>query len=49
MTTSLKELNISESDIKKLALNVTYNHTRTLKDVIEIDEEMALKILKLAL
>ena len=49
MPTSLKELNISESDIKKLALNVTYNHTRTLKDVIEIDEEMALKILKLAL
>lgn len=49
MPTSLKELNITENDLPKLALNVTFNHTRTIKDVIEIDEEMALKILKLAL
>ncbi|MDE5855518.1 MAG: iron-containing alcohol dehydrogenase, partial [Anaeroplasmataceae bacterium] len=44
MPTSLKELNITEDDIQKLALNVTFNHTRIIKDIIEIDEAMALKI-----
>ncbi|MDE6407263.1 MAG: iron-containing alcohol dehydrogenase [Anaeroplasmataceae bacterium] len=49
MPTSLKELNITEEDIKKLAINVTFNHTRIIKDVIEIDEAMALKIYREAL
>ncbi len=45
MPTSLKELNITqEEDLKKLAFNVTFNHTRVIQDVIQIDEEMALKI-----
>ena len=49
MPTSLKELNITEDDIQKLALNVTFNHTRIIKDVIEIDEAIALKIYREAL
>lgn len=49
MPTSLKELNITEDDIQKLALNVTFNHTRIIKDIIEIDEAMALKIYREAL
>ena len=49
MPTSLKELGIEEEDIKKLALNVTFNHTRIIHDVIEIDEAMALKIYREAL
>lgn len=49
MPTTLKELNISQSDLQKLAVNVTFNHTRVIQDVIEIDEEMALKIYTQAL
>lgn len=49
MPTSLKELGITEDDILKLALNVTFNHKRVIKDVIEIDEAMALKIYREAL
>lgn len=49
LPTSLKELNITEDDIQKLACNVTFNHTRIIKDVIEIDEAMALKIYREAL
>lgn len=49
MPTSLGELNVTENDIKKLALNVTFNHTRVIEDVIKIDEEMAFKIYKEAL
>lgn len=49
MPTCLKELNIRENDLEKLALNVTFNHTRVIKDVIEIDEAMALKIYREAL
>ena len=49
MPTTLNELNIGEEDIKKLALNVTFNHTRIIHDVIEIDEAMALKIYREAL
>ncbi|MDE5547030.1 MAG: iron-containing alcohol dehydrogenase [Anaeroplasmataceae bacterium] len=49
MPTSLKELKITEDDIKELAFNVTFNHTRIIKDVIEIDEAMALKIYREAL
>ncbi|MDE7106282.1 MAG: iron-containing alcohol dehydrogenase [Anaeroplasmataceae bacterium] len=44
MPTSLKELGITEDAIPKLALNVTFNHKRVIKDVIEIDEAMTLKI-----
>lgn len=49
MPTALKEFNITEDDIKKLAVNVTFNHSRIIKDVIEIDEAMALKIYREAL
>ncbi|MCM1130549.1 MAG: iron-containing alcohol dehydrogenase [Roseburia sp.] len=49
MPTSLKELNITEDDIQKLAFNVTFNHTRIIRDIIEIDEAMALKIYREAL
>ncbi len=49
MPVTLKELNIGEEDIKKLAINVTFNHKRILHDVIEIDEAMALKIYREAL
>ncbi len=44
MPSSLSEFGITEDDIKKLALNVTFNHTRVLNDVIQIDEDMAYKI-----
>ncbi len=49
MPVTLTELNVTENDIEKLAFNVTFNHTRVIKDVIKIDEEMALKIYKEAL
>lgn len=49
MPTTLTELNVGEKDIEKLALNVTFNHTRIIDDVIKIDEEMAFKIYKEAL
>ena len=32
MPIRLREFNITEQDLKQLALNVTFNHTRTLKD-----------------
>ena len=46
--TSLREFGIKESDLPALALNVTFNHKRVLKDVMTIDESKALEILKLA-
>ena len=46
--TSLREFGIKESDLPSLALNVTFNHKRILKDVMTIDESKALEILKLA-
>ena len=46
--TSLREFGIKESDLPTLALNVTFNHKRVLKDVMTIDESKALEILKLA-
>lgn len=49
MPVTLKEVNITEDDIKKLAVNVTFHHTRIIRDVIEIDEAMALKIYREAL
>ena len=46
--TSLREFGIKETDLEELALNVTFNHKRVLKDVMTIDESKALEILKLA-
>ncbi len=44
MPISLRDLNIPKSSIPILAENVTFHHTRIIKDVITIDEKMALKI-----
>ena len=46
--TSLREFGIKESDLPKLAINVTFNHKRVLNDVMTIGEYEALEILKLA-
>ena len=46
--TSLREFGITESDLPKLALNVTFNRKRVVNDVLPIDENVALEILKLA-
>ena len=46
--TSLREFGIKETDLKELALNVTFNHKRVLNDIMTIDESKALEILKLA-
>ena len=46
--TSLREFGIKETDLEKLALNVTFNHKRVLNDIMTIDESKALEILKLA-
>ena len=44
MPTKLSDFNIKEEDLKQLALNVTFNHKRVLKDVITIDEKLAYDI-----
>lgn len=49
MPTSLREINVTEEDIQKLSINVTFEHKRVLHDVIEIDEAMAYKIYSEAL
>lgn len=48
MPTSLKEFNIPKESVTQLAKNVTFNHTRIIHDVIDIDEKTALKIYELA-
>ena len=45
MPTTLKELNIEKEALEPLALNISFNHTRILHDIIDIDYDMALKIL----
>ena len=45
MPTTLKELNIEKEALEPLALNISFNHTRVLHDIIDIDYDMALKIL----
>ncbi len=49
MPTTLTELGIPEEAIESLAYNTMFQGKRTLKDIIEVDYEMALRILKLAL
>ena len=45
MPTTLKELNIGKESLEPLAKNISFNHTRVLHDIIDIDYDMALKIL----
>ena len=48
MPTSLHELGVKEDTLEALAYNTMYKGKRTLKDIIEIDYNTALKILKMA-
>ncbi len=48
MPTSLRELNVPKDALKKLAINVTFNHQRVIQDVISIDEKTALQIYEAA-
>lgn len=48
MPTSLNELNISSDSIDTLALNYSFNHTRTIKDIIDVDYEVCRQILMAA-
>lgn len=48
MPTSLKELDVPKDTLKELAVNVTFNHTRVIHDVVDVDESTAYKIYKLA-
>ncbi len=48
MPTSLHELNVEEDKLEELAYNTMYKKTRTLNDIIEIDYDTALEILKKA-
>lgn len=48
MPTTLSELDIEESVFKDLAYNTMFKGKRTLKDIIEVDYNLALEILKLA-
>ena len=47
MPTSMKELNIDENNFEALANNYTFNGKRVLKDLITVDYNKALEILKL--
>ncbi len=44
MPSSLREFGIEKKDIKQLSINVTFNHTRVIQDVISIDEDIAFQI-----
>lgn len=44
MPTSMRELDVPESSFRQLAINTTFNHTRVLHDIIDVDEEMAFKV-----
>ena len=46
MPTSMNELNIDEKYFEALADNYTFKGTRILNDLIDVDKEMAVKILK---
>lgn len=48
MPTSLSELGVPEESFKDLAWNAMFKGKRTLKDIIEVDYDMALNILKAA-
>ncbi len=48
MPTSLHELNVEEDKLEELAYNSMYKNTRVLKDIIDIDYNVALEILKKA-
>ncbi len=48
MPKSLSELNVPETALKDLAYNAMFKGKRTLKDIIEVNYDMALKILNLA-
>ena len=48
MPTTLRELNVKESDLEALAYNAMFKGKRTLKDIVEVDYNLALKILKRA-
>ena len=44
MPTSMNDLNISEEHFKALAYNTTFNKTRILHDIIDVDEDVAYQI-----
>lgn len=45
MPTSMKDLEIDEKHFKELAYNTTFKNTRILHDIIDVDEQVAYKIL----
>ena len=48
MPVTLREFNIPKSSVEELALNTTVRQNRVIHDVIDMDYEVALKILNLA-
>ncbi len=44
MPSTLRELGVEKKDLKQLSIDVTFQHTRVIQDVISIDEQMAFQI-----